>query len=159
MFFLFRGVELFLDSQNIPLVGFRFVLRVLQLFLGKQLFVPHPLGASIIRFQHFRFGLPVSQVRRNTPGFCSRGFEVCRKLAVIQSGQYSSGANSISRFGRNGGDNSVALRHNIHLMFHDQGRGNRKHLASCSGLRGIRLRHGNRGRNSGSGVRLRVTAS
>jgi len=34
MFFLRRGIELFLDAQNVPLVRFGFVLRVLQLFFG-----------------------------------------------------------------------------------------------------------------------------
>ena len=39
-FFLFRSVELFLYAEDFPLVGFDFVLRVLELFFGDQFFFP-----------------------------------------------------------------------------------------------------------------------
>ena len=159
MFFLRRGIELFLDAQNVPLVRFGFVLRVLQLFFGKQLFIPQSLGANVIRFEHFCFCFPIFQVRRNAAGFCSRSFKIRSQLTVIQPGEHRAGANTIPGFRGNAGNNSVTLSRHVHLMFHDQWRGNGQCFAGCGRLDLCGLRCRNCRRKSRRCLRLRITAS
>src|SRR5437868_14999566 len=77
--------------QDVPFVRLHLVLRVLQLFLGDQFFVPQPLCAHVIGLQHFHFRFPVLQVRFDTPRLRARRLQIRTQLTIVQLRQHRSG--------------------------------------------------------------------
>jgi len=93
---------------------------MLQLFFGDQLFIPQPLRAHIVRFENFRF--------------CCQFFKSAAMQRVLAraasrfaiSWRLSSRAEFCRRLPCTGirgyiGDNAIALRGHIYLVFDDQG--------------------------------------
>ena len=119
VFFFFCGVELFFYAQDVPLVGFDFVLGVLELFFGDEFFVPEALGADVVRLENFCLGFPIFKVGLDAAGFGAGGFEIGDELTIIQFCQDGAGVDAVPGVSGDRGDYAVALSGDVDLMFDD----------------------------------------
>ena len=120
-FLVVRGIQRFLDAFDIPLVGLRLVLCVLQLFLGDQAQIPEPLGADIIRLQYARLRLPILQIVRDAARLGARCLQIRGNLPVIQLSQHGSRLHSRRRVKIDFGEYAIPLRRQVHLVLDDDG--------------------------------------
>src|SRR5580700_8523052 len=132
---------------------------MLQLLLRDEALAKRSLGASVIGFHDFGFGLPIFQIVFDAAGFGARGFEIGGDLAVVELRKQGAGFYPRAGLDINFGDHALALRGNFDLMLNDQRAGSREAVVERrwhgtrrrGGRRACRGYRRGRGRGGGGG--------